>query len=207
MKILVATGSGGLEDNVSPTFGRCASYTIVEAGTEIRVVAIESNPYAGAAGGAGIQAAQYAVDKGVKAVIAGNFGPNASDVLTQAGIEMIAAGGNVKDVIERYLKGELEPAGGPTAPLHGGMGGVVSTGAGAGPGMGTGFGRRAGMGRGMGRGCGQGRRSIGLQGTLPAGIAGNGVLWDDRITLIEEKVEALSSDLAMVKNRLDELER
>lgn len=109
MKILVATNAGGLEDSVSPVFGRCQSYTIVEVDEdEIKNIEIVQNQFANAVHGAGIQAGQFVVGKGVKAVIAGNFGPNVASILQQAGIEMILSQGKVKDVIEKYVRGELK---------------------------------------------------------------------------------------------------
>ncbi|MBN2251775.1 MAG: NifB/NifX family molybdenum-iron cluster-binding protein [Candidatus Altiarchaeota archaeon] len=212
MKILVATGSGGLKDNVSPAFGRCASYTVVESAEgKITAVAIENNPFASAAGGAGIQAAQYAVDKKVKAVIAGNFGPNASDVLTQAGIDKIAAQGNVKDVVERYVKGALKPVSGPTAPLKGGLSQDGSPGQATGPGFGMGFGGGMGRGMGMGRGGGmRGGRGMGIGRSMPViqqPIETVPKTGDEQIALLEEQVGSLATQLVEVKRKLDELKK
>jgi len=83
MKLLIASaGEGGLDDMVSPVFGRCPSYTIVEVeNSQIKNVRVIPNQYASAAGGAGIQAAQLAANEGVTAVIASHFGPNATMIL------------------------------------------------------------------------------------------------------------------------------
>jgi len=109
MKIIVATNRGGLEDDVSPVFGRCQTFTIIEAeGNEIKNVEVVPNQFASAVHGAGIQTGQWVVSQGAKAVIAGNFGPNVTAILQQAGVEMITAQGKVKDVVERYLRGELK---------------------------------------------------------------------------------------------------
>lgn len=117
MKIAVATMNGGLDDQVSPVFGRCPTYTIVEAeGKKIKGAGVIQNQFAAAMGGAGIQAAQYIATQGVNAVIAGNYGPNASAVLSQSNVEMIQAQGPVKDSVDKYLNGELKPVTGPTAP-------------------------------------------------------------------------------------------
>lgn len=108
MKIIVATNKGGLEDGVSPVLGRCQTFTIVEVeGNEIKNVEITPNQFASAVHGAGIQAGQWIVSQKAKAVIAGNFGPNVTVILQQAGVEMVVAQGKVKDVVEKYLKGEL----------------------------------------------------------------------------------------------------
>ncbi len=108
MKIIVATNKGGLEDDVSPVFGRCQTFTIVEVeGNEIKNVEVTPNQFASAVHGAGIQAAQWIVSQKAKAVIAGNFGPNVTAILQQAGVEMVVAQEKVKDAVEKYLKGEL----------------------------------------------------------------------------------------------------
>jgi len=155
MKILVATTKGGLDDTVSPVFGRCATFTIVHA-TEKRIedTKIIQNLYAGGTGGVGIQVAQLAVNEKVNAVIAGTFGPNAASVLAQAGIEMVPVGGiAVKDAVMGYLNKELTPS--TRVP------GVT----GYGPGMG--WGRGMGRGRARGRGRGGGGRGMGRYYSQP----------------------------------------
>ena len=108
MKILVATNAGGLDDNVSMVFARAPTFTIVETeGKEIRNVEVIPNQFANAVHGAGIQVGQYIIGLGINVAIAGNFGPNVSSILSQAGIQTIAAQGRVRDVIERFLRGEL----------------------------------------------------------------------------------------------------
>lgn len=117
MKIIVATNRGGLEDDVSPVFGRCQTFTIIEAeGSEIKNVEVVPNQFANAVHGAGIQVGQWVVGQKAKAVIAGNFGPNVSSILQQAGIEMIVAQGKVKEVVEKYLRGELRSPSTPPSP-------------------------------------------------------------------------------------------
>jgi predicted Fe-Mo cluster-binding NifX family protein len=134
MKIAVATNKGGLEDMVSPVFGRCQTYTLVECeGGEIKKTEAMANPGFTAAGGAGIQAAQYVGGLKPEAVIAGNFGPNAAAVLTQMGVKMVQAQGNAGEAVLKYMKGELKPTNTPTVRGHFGMG-------------------RRGFGGGMGRG-------------------------------------------------------
>lgn len=109
MKIIVATAKGGMEDDVSPVFGRCQTFTVIEAeGNEIKNVEVVPNQFSAAIHGAGVQSAQWIVSQGAKAVISGNFGPNVTAILQQAGIDMIIAQGKVKDVVEKYLRGELK---------------------------------------------------------------------------------------------------
>jgi len=109
MKIAVATMNGGLEDNVSPMFGRCGNFTFVDVeGKDIKNTTVEQNQFAGAVGGAGIQAAQFIINKGADVVIAGNFGPNAASVFSQSNVKVVSAQGNVKDVVTKYLNGESD---------------------------------------------------------------------------------------------------
>jgi len=86
-RIVVSSQSqGGLDDMVSPMFGRCPIYTIVDIDLdqkEIKEVSTENNPAMQAMGGAGIQAAQLIGNLGAKVVISGNFGPNAFIALQQ----------------------------------------------------------------------------------------------------------------------------
>ena len=150
MKIAVSTGKGGLDDMVFSIFGRCQTFTIVEADKEIKGSSIIPNPAVSAAGGAGIMAAQAIIDQGVNAVITGNCGPNAYRIFSQAGIKVYLGSGKVEDAVKALLEGKLQEMGAPTGPAKFGMG----QGRGMGRGMGGGFGR--GGGRGYGRGPGGG---------------------------------------------------
>ena len=120
MRILVATNVGGLDDNVSMVFARAPTFTIIEAeGNEIKSVNVMHNQFANAVHGAGIQVGQFIASQGINVAIAGNFGPNVSSILAQYGIQMISAQGKVRDVVEKFLKGELAttmPSPPPPAP-------------------------------------------------------------------------------------------
>lgn len=110
MKICTSTAKGGLEDKINPQFGRAPTFTFVtiENG-EIKDVEIITNPFAAAAGGAGVQSAQLAAEKGASAVISGSFGPHAHTAFESAQIEMICAQNmTVRDAAISYSKGELK---------------------------------------------------------------------------------------------------
>ncbi len=108
MKILLATQTrGGLDDFISPVFGRASTFTIVEVKDgKVEKVEVVKNQAAAAFSGAGIQAAQFAVNKNVDMVVAGSFGPNASMVLAQSGVIFTAgyAGFKVEDAIKILIK-------------------------------------------------------------------------------------------------------
>jgi predicted Fe-Mo cluster-binding NifX family protein len=73
--------------------------------------------------GAGIATAQAIAGKGVEAVLTGNCGPNAFQVLSVAGIKVITgASGTVRDAIQGYKSGHLQPTSQPNVPDHFGMG-------------------------------------------------------------------------------------
>ena len=121
MKICVSATADNLEAQLDPRFGRCLYLIVVDSET-IQFEAI-LNMAAGATGGAGIQAAQTTVDKGVKVDITGNVGPNAFGALSAAGIEIVTgASGTVKEVVEKFKKGELGKTDAPTVGEHSGMG-------------------------------------------------------------------------------------
>jgi predicted Fe-Mo cluster-binding NifX family protein len=121
MRICVSASAKSLDASVDPRFGRCPYFIIVDSETmQFEVV---PNPALGAIGGAGIQAAQIIASKGAKVVITGNVGPNAFQALSAAGIKIITgAYGTVREVVEKYGRGELKETNSPTVGGHFGMG-------------------------------------------------------------------------------------
>jgi predicted Fe-Mo cluster-binding NifX family protein len=124
---------------MDPRFGRCQYFIFVDP-QSMELEAVE-NPNLGAAGGAGIQSAQFVGNKGVGAVITGQVGPNAFATLQAAGIKILTgASGAVREVVEKYKKGQLSSsAQGPTVQAHFGMGRGGGMGRGMGMGMARGF--------------------------------------------------------------------
>jgi len=121
MKICVSAASNSLDAPVDPRFGRCPYFIIVDLET-MQFEAIP-NVASNAVGGAGIQAAQTIAGRGVKVLITGNIGPNAFQALSSAGIRIITGVyGTVREVVERYRRGELKETSRPTVGGHFGMG-------------------------------------------------------------------------------------
>lgn len=124
MKIAISSSGIDLNAPMEPRFGRCPYFIIVDPETmEYEAV---PNMAQGAAHGAGIQAARFIAESGVKIVITGNVGPNAFSALSSAGIEVITATlGSVREAVEKYRNGELTVGRrGPTVGGHfGGRGG------------------------------------------------------------------------------------
>ena len=156
MRIIMSTVNGGLDDRVNPAFGRTPTFTVVDVENgEITNVQVLPNPGYSQPRGAGVTAAQFAIDQRADVVIAGQFGPNSYGALQASGIRMVSAPTNitVREAVEAFLRGEL--SGLVTGPEGGGMGGY-GAGYGRGGGMGRGMGRGRGAGGGMGRGRGGG---------------------------------------------------
>jgi predicted Fe-Mo cluster-binding NifX family protein len=137
MKIAISASGNNLDCQLDPRFGRCQYFLIIDPDTSD--VEVMPNDSASASGGAGIQAAQVITNKGINSLITGNIGPNAFQILSAAGIKTITgATGTVRQVLEQYKNGSLQPATGATVGTHAGM-----------PGMDSGYG--SGHGRGRGR--------------------------------------------------------
>ena len=181
MKIVVTANGAGFDAPSSPVFGRCPVYVFVD--TDSMESESVDNPAMNASGGAGIQAAQFVVERGVQAVVSGNLGPNAADVLQAANVPLyFFGGGTVREAVEGYKNGRLSIAGGANVQAHAGMG----------------------MGRGKGRGMG--RRAAGslAPATTPPASAGSR---KEEIAELKGMAGGLRKQLAEVMQRLDKLEK
>ena len=153
MKVSVTAGASGLDAPMDPRFGRCPFFVIVDTDSMSEISIANSN--VNATSGAGIQAAQEIARQGAAALITGNVGPNAMQTLSAANIDVYQyqGAGSVRDVVEKFKRGELQKIAGASVPAHAGMG---PGGQGMGRGGGAGRGGGQGMGRGGGRGAGRG---------------------------------------------------
>ena len=177
MKVVVSSTGENLESQIDPRFGRCSFFIIIV--TEDMSFESFNNESFALSGGAGIQSASFVVSKVVKAVLTGNCGPKAMQVFSTAGVDVFTGfSGMVKDAVEQFKKGGLNPTTKATVVEKAGVsndplfGTVQSQNAGQGIGQGRGMvggGRcEGGSGRGMGGGqvggrgmggCGGGGRS------------------------------------------------
>ena len=134
MKIAVTANGADLDAPISPVFGRCPTYIFVD--TETMQFEAVQNPAISAPGGAGIQAAQFVIERGARAVVTGNVGPNAFGVFRSANVPVFLLGsGIVRNAVEAYKKGLLQSTGGANVAAHSGT-------EGGGMGRGRGMGRR-----------------------------------------------------------------
>ena len=121
MKIAISSTGKNLESEIDPRFGRCDTFLIVD--TETLKAEPVGNDSVSAAHGAGIGAAQKVVSLGVNVVITGHVGPNAHMALSGAGVEIYTVQqGTVKEVVERFRKGELSKVISATVGGHFGQG-------------------------------------------------------------------------------------
>lgn len=199
MRIVVSAQGENLDAPASPVFGRCPTYVFVD--TETMQFEAIPNPAMSQGGGAGIQAAQFVVERGAQAVLTGNLGPNAFDVLSAAGVPgYLVPEGTVAQAVEAFKANRLQPMGGANVAAHAGMGGGM--GFGAGRGMGRGMRRGMGMGRGMGRGMGMGS---GFQPAEP-GQPAAGSSPESELAELRETLKSLRQQLADTLERIDRLE-
>jgi predicted Fe-Mo cluster-binding NifX family protein len=192
MKIVITANGTELEAQASPVFGRCPAYVFVDTET-MQFEGLE-NPAIAAPSGAGIQAAQFVIERGGQAVVTGNVGPNAYGVFQASGVPVyLFGGGTVREAVEAYVAGRLEPVGGANVPAYSGMG------------------RGMGRGRGRGRGMGMGRR----RWSAPAPVSPTSsdrspttpsVPQDQEAAALRDTAQALREQLAQAEERLRRLE-
>ena len=165
MKVVVSSTGNNLDSQIDPRFGRCSFFIIID--TEDMSFESYNNENLALSGGAGIQSASFVASKEVKAVLTGNCGPKAMQVFSTAGVNVFTGfSGTVKDAVEQFKKGGLNPTTEATVAEKAGvsnnpaLGNVQPQNAGQGMGQGRGMGGggrcMGGSGRGMGMGRGQG---------------------------------------------------
>jgi len=177
MRIVVSAEGDNLDAPASPVFGRCPTCIFVD--TESLEFEVLPNPAVSQGGGAGIQAAQFVVNQGAKAVLSGNLGPNAFDVLQAANVPgYLVAEGTVRQAVAAYKAGQLQPMGRANVAAHAGMGG----------------------GRGRGRGMGR----SGQAGPAPEPTAQKK---EAELASLRESLRSLRQQLAETMTRIEQLQR
>jgi len=108
-RIALASEDGsGLQGSLSAHFGRCPFYTFVNVeGDQILGIEVVKNPYFPNHQPGVIP--QFIHSQKANVMIAGGMGPRAIDFFNQFGIDVATgAQGRVKDVVQAYLRGEIE---------------------------------------------------------------------------------------------------
>ncbi len=192
MKVAVSSNGNNLDAQLDPRFGRCAFFLVINP-DDMSFEAFE-NDSAIQGGGAGIQSAQFLSSQGVDAVITGNCGPNAVQTLSAAGVELFAdQAGTVKEVVERFKKGNYRPANKATVDSHYGMG--------------TELGRGGGMGRGLGGGSGQGRDIATSSARAPQRMGSSIQSKDQKLEDLKQQAGRLNEKMKEVISRIHNLEK
>lgn len=111
MRIAVSTDdTNGLDSVVSPHFGRCPYYMLVDLeGREVQQVSAVENPHYGrhAPG----QVPSFIESQGAHVMLTGGMGRRAIAFFQEYGIEAVTgASGTVRHALERYLGGDLRGA-------------------------------------------------------------------------------------------------
>ncbi|MFH0816058.1 MAG: NifB/NifX family molybdenum-iron cluster-binding protein [Methanobacteriota archaeon] len=105
MKILVTAKDRGLDAEVDGRFGRCPFFVVVDSST-MAATSVE-NPGTKATGGAGVAAAQGALDLKPDAILTGEVGPHAMKMLEGSGVKIVTgAKGSVREAVERCTSTE-----------------------------------------------------------------------------------------------------
>ena len=104
---LACEDNEGLSGQISQHFGRCPYYLIVDVeGDEIKRTDSVDNPYYN--NHVPGMVPQFINEQGAKVMIAGGMGPRAIDMFGNLGIEVVTGAiGNVGNVLQAYLKGEI----------------------------------------------------------------------------------------------------
>ena len=111
VRIAVSADDGsGLDSVVSPHFGRCPYFIIVDLdGSEVRQVTAADNPYRGHHQPG--QVPRFIREQGADVMLTGGMGMRAISLFQQFGIEAVTgAFGTVRRSLEQYLGGALEGA-------------------------------------------------------------------------------------------------
>ena len=111
MRIAIsADDPNGLDSVVSPHFGRCPYYILVDVeGQEVKDVRAVNNPYYGQHSPGMVPG--FIHSQGVNVMLTGGMGRRAIGFFEQYGIEAVTgASGTVRHALESYLGGELRGA-------------------------------------------------------------------------------------------------
>jgi predicted Fe-Mo cluster-binding NifX family protein len=116
-KIAISSEGPSLDDMLDSRFGRAAGFVVLDPDTmEATYLSNVSAQMRGQ--GAGIQAAEMVAGSGAKLVLTGYVGPKAFQALQAAGIEVgqELQGLTVRQALERYKAGQVNPAQAPNSP-------------------------------------------------------------------------------------------
>jgi predicted Fe-Mo cluster-binding NifX family protein len=108
MRIAIsADNRNGLDSVISPHFGRCPHYILVDVdGHEVKAVNVVDNPYYGQHSPGTVP--DFIQSQGVNVMLTGGMGRRAIAFFEQLGVEAVSgASGTVRRALELYLGGQL----------------------------------------------------------------------------------------------------
>ncbi|MBT6226873.1 MAG: NifB/NifX family molybdenum-iron cluster-binding protein [Candidatus Scalindua sp.] len=120
MKLCITSTGKDMDSRVDERFGRAPYFQLFD--TDTMDVDTISNTAQFEKRGAGVRAAQIILDKGTGAVLTGSIGPNAFTALNTANVKIYegtSGSDTVREVVERFKKGEYKETSTP-ARGHGG---------------------------------------------------------------------------------------
>jgi predicted Fe-Mo cluster-binding NifX family protein len=126
MRIVIPANGADLDAPISPVFGRCANFIVVDTETNDAdtdyTFEVHTNPALASPSGAGVQAAQFVLQQGAQAILSANLGPNAFRILQSAGVPVYELkGATVREAVEAFKAEELTLLTTP-GPGHVGLG-------------------------------------------------------------------------------------
>ena len=203
MKVAISAAGKNLESTIEERFGRCRHFIILET-DDMRYDVIE-NTNADLSTSAGIQSASLLASKGVEAVITGNCGPKAMQIFAATSIKVIIGQhGMIKDVVDKFKKGELNPSTRGNVPGASGVAQNASTPGVGQPGMNVGGGGR---GMGGGGGWGAGGRCRRPYGTGSSGVQHTTVNLSRELELVQlqQQADELKKRMDAIDSRMKSL--
>ncbi len=122
MKIAISSTGKTLESDVDARFGRCNYFLIVEIeDNKIKDFKAIENTGKDQMGGAGITAGQIVANEKVDAIITTNLGPRAFSIFEQFKIKAYQGQGEIKDVMQDFIKGKSKELTNANSPQHVGL--------------------------------------------------------------------------------------
>jgi len=108
VKVCVPTmGQSGMNDMVSPHFGRAPTFTIIDTETEEVEVLPNTSEHMGGVG----YAPEIMAKAGVDVMVCSGLGQRAIGMFEEAGIMVyVGAQGTVRDAVQLWKEGKLQPA-------------------------------------------------------------------------------------------------
>jgi len=118
MKIAISSKGNSIGADIDPRFGRAAYFIIYDLNTDSWEV-IDNSENVNRIGGAGVQTATNLIDRDVDYVLTGHCGPNAFRTLKAGNVKVISGiEGQVKEIIEKFKKGDLKESSQPDVEGH-----------------------------------------------------------------------------------------